>query len=79
MQSAMLSGFALATLASSSSFPATLEVLQAAQFGPALIFAAKFALAWPFAYHALNGIRHLVQYNNVFCYCVTSFIDKVCK
>lgn len=29
--------------------------------GP-LIFAGKFVMAWPFAYHFANGIRHLVSW-----------------
>ena len=40
-------------------FPSAFLSLQSAHFGPALIFAAKFAIAWPFAYHLLNGVRHL--------------------
>ena len=29
------------------------------QVGGPLIFAAKFALAWPVMFHGLNGVRHL--------------------
>ena len=36
-----------------------LQVLQAAQFGPAVIFGVKFILAFPFFFHFANGIRHL--------------------
>ena len=43
------------------SFPSNFLALQNLQFGPSVIFLAKFAIAWPFAYHLLNGIRHLVR------------------
>lgn len=44
--------------------PGTAEALL--QWGAAtvpgpLIFAGKFVMAWPFAYHFANGMRHLVS------------------
>lgn len=61
IQSGALSAFALGSLALSAPFPAYLEALQSAQMGGAMIFAAKFALAWPFTFHLFNGCRHLVN------------------
>nr|ALS04686.1 succinate dehydrogenase cytochrome b560 subunit [Pseudodiaptomus poplesia] len=58
-QSALLTGSAIGVMTMSGTFPALLGSIQAAQFGAPLIFLAKFALAWPFSYHLLNGIRHL--------------------
>ncbi|TRY61474.1 hypothetical protein TCAL_04388 [Tigriopus californicus] len=59
VQSGLLGGFAVGTMILPGTFPQFLDTLTQAHFGPALIFAAKFALAWPFAYHLLNGVRHL--------------------
>ena len=42
-----------------ANFPATFLALQNAHYGPAVIFAAKMAIAWPFSYHLLNGLRHM--------------------
>lgn len=60
IQSGLLGGFAIGTMLLPGTFPQFLETLTQAHFGPALIFTAKFALAWPFTYHLLNGVRHLV-------------------
>merc|ERR1712066_421915 len=59
-QSALLSGAAILALTSKGNFGDALTALQAMQFGGATIFAAKFALAFPFTYPLFNGIRHLI-------------------
>jgi succinate dehydrogenase (ubiquinone) cytochrome b560 subunit len=41
------------------SFPHYLALVNSMHFGGALIFATKFALAWPFMFHFANGLRHL--------------------
>lgn len=40
-------------------FPYYLGFLHSCQFGGAMIFLTKFALAWPFVFHFSNGLRHL--------------------
>ncbi|NXA97636.1 C560 dehydrogenase, partial [Melanocharis versteri] len=52
--------FSLATLLLPEHFPDYLAQVRALSLGPALIFSAKFALAFPLSYHTWNGIRHLV-------------------
>lgn len=37
-----------------------LNMIKDWELGPALITSAKFVLAYPFVYHAVNGVRHLV-------------------
>merc|ERR1712117_579166 len=59
-QSALLSGAAILALTAKGNFGDALTALQAMQFGGATIFAAKFAIAFPFTYHLFNGIRHLI-------------------
>ncbi|XP_076837884.1 succinate dehydrogenase cytochrome b560 subunit, mitochondrial [Brachyhypopomus gauderio] len=54
-----VSAFALSALLLPGSFPDYLDLLHGLAFGPALITASKFALSFPLAYHAFNGIRHL--------------------
>ncbi|KAM4644561.1 succinate dehydrogenase cytochrome b560 subunit, mitochondrial isoform 1-T1 [Amazona ochrocephala] len=51
--------FGLAALVLPQPFPHYLALLKSLSLGPALICSAKFALAFPFSYHAWNGIRHL--------------------
>jgi len=58
-QTGLLYAFAAGVMASQQSFPALLTQLQGQHLGTALVFAAKLAIAWPFAYHLLNGCRHL--------------------
>jgi len=41
-----------------------LNMIKDMNLGPALISSAKFVLAFPLAYHTLNGMRHLVS-----CFC----------
>merc|ERR1719233_1268333 len=36
-----------------------LNMIKDLSLGPVLITSAKFVLAYPLAYHALNGVRHL--------------------
>ena len=60
IQSGILSGAAVAALALPGSFPQYLAMVQDMHLGPAMIFLAKFAIAWPFAFHLFNGCRHLV-------------------
>ena len=42
-----------------ASFPYYLGLLQAAHM-PALVLAGKFIIAFPFSYHLINGMRHLI-------------------
>jgi len=60
MQSAMLSAFAVGAMTLPGTFPMWLGYIQDLHIGAPLIFAAKFALAWPISFHLLNGVRHLV-------------------
>ncbi len=59
-QSALMTGFAVYALTNKGNFGDCLASLQSAHYGSATIFAAKFVVAFPFAYHLLNGCRHLV-------------------
>ena len=56
-----VSGAAILALTAKGNFGDALTALQAMQFGGAAIFAAKFAIAFPFTFHLFNGIRHLVR------------------
>lgn len=38
-----------------------LNMIHDAHLGPAMILCAKFVLAYPLAYHAINAGRHLVS------------------
>lgn len=40
-------------------YPVLLNMVQELHFGPAIIFSAKFLLAWPVMFHLFNGFRHL--------------------
>uniref|UniRef100_A0A8C3GNP2 Succinate dehydrogenase cytochrome b560 subunit, mitochondrial n=1 Tax=Cairina moschata TaxID=8855 RepID=A0A8C3GNP2_CAIMO len=51
--------FSLAALLLPEQFPHYLAVVKSLSLGPALIYSAKFALAFPLSYHTWNGIRHL--------------------
>lgn len=53
--------FSLAALLLPEQFPHYLAVVKSLSLGPALIYSAKFALAFPLSYHTWNGIRHLVS------------------
>lgn len=53
--------FGLAALLLPEQFPHYLAMVKSLSLGPALIYSAKFALAFPFSYHTWNGIRHLVS------------------
>ena len=58
----VMTGFALFPFVTSQSYPAALA--QVAEMGLAaapVLFAAKFALAWPLMFHLFNGLRHLVR------------------
>ncbi|XP_075580503.1 succinate dehydrogenase cytochrome b560 subunit, mitochondrial isoform X5 [Pelecanus crispus] len=52
--------FGLAALLLPEQFPHYLAMVKSLSLGPALIYSAKFALAFPLSYHTWNGIRHLV-------------------
>jgi len=55
-----LYGFAIATMMlPNGSIPQYLNALQHAHLSPGLIFAAKFAIAFPLMFHLCSGIRHL--------------------
>ncbi|XP_077012804.1 succinate dehydrogenase cytochrome b560 subunit, mitochondrial isoform X1 [Tamandua tetradactyla] len=51
--------FGLSALILPGNFESYLELVKSLCLGPALIYTAKFLLAFPLTYHALNGIRHL--------------------
>lgn len=57
--SAGVSLFGLAALFLPGDFTSHLELIKSLSLGPALIYSAKFALAFPLSYHSWNGIRHL--------------------
>lgn len=42
------------------SFPYYLSMLNDAHLSPLIILAAKFLIAFPFSYHLVNGMRHLI-------------------
>jgi len=42
------------------------DMMNASTIGAAALFAAKFSLAFPIAYHACNGVRHLLWDNAKF-------------
>ncbi|XP_034612424.1 succinate dehydrogenase cytochrome b560 subunit, mitochondrial isoform X1 [Trachemys scripta elegans] len=58
--SAGVSLFGLAALILPEQFPYYLAFVKSLSLGPALIYSAKFALAFPITYHTWNGIRHLM-------------------
>ncbi|XP_075226752.1 succinate dehydrogenase cytochrome b560 subunit, mitochondrial-like isoform X2 [Lycorma delicatula] len=41
-------------------YPEAITMIQDAHLNPVLIYGAKFVLAFPFAYHFSNGLRHLI-------------------
>ncbi|XP_075381108.1 succinate dehydrogenase cytochrome b560 subunit, mitochondrial [Mycteria americana] len=51
--------FGLAALLLPEQFPHYLAMVKSLSLGPALIYSAKFALAFPLSYHTWNGVRHL--------------------
>ncbi|OXB61065.1 UNVERIFIED_CONTAM: hypothetical protein H355_014195, partial [Colinus virginianus] len=51
--------FSLAALLLPEQFPHYVATLKSLNLSPALIYSAKFGLAFPFCYHTWNGIRHL--------------------
>lgn len=55
-----LSCFILGAVTLPGSFPYYLGMVEAAHFNPAIILAAKFLIAFPFSYHLVNGMRHLI-------------------
>lgn len=57
--SAGVSLFGLSALVLPGTFESHLELVKSLCLGPALIHTAKFALAFPLAYHTWNGVRHL--------------------
>ncbi|MBN3302903.1 C560 dehydrogenase, partial [Amia calva] len=56
-----ISLFALSALVLPGDFTSHLDLVRSLSLGPALIYSAKFALAFPVMYHSLNGFRHLVS------------------
>jgi len=58
-QNGMLYGLALGAMVLPGNFPYYLGMLEAAHLNPALIFGAKFLVAFPFTYHLCHGLRHL--------------------
>lgn len=59
--SAGVSLFGLSALVLPGHFADYLEFIKSLSLGPALIYSAKFSLAFPLTYHTWNGIRHLVS------------------
>jgi len=57
--SVMLSGFAIGMMCTDSMYPYYLNELAKMEMGFAIIYAAKFAIAFPFMFHTFNGVRHL--------------------
>ncbi|XP_073495372.1 succinate dehydrogenase cytochrome b560 subunit, mitochondrial isoform X2 [Phyllobates terribilis] len=57
--SAGVSLFGLAALVLPGDYASYLDLIKSLSLGPALIYSAKFAIAFPVMYHTLNGIRHL--------------------
>ncbi|KAM6948623.1 succinate dehydrogenase cytochrome b560 subunit, mitochondrial [Aplochiton taeniatus] len=55
-----ISAFAALALVLPGDFPLYLDLVHSLSFGPALLSATKFALAFPVSYHTYNGIRHLI-------------------
>ncbi|KAJ1081438.1 hypothetical protein NDU88_001620 [Pleurodeles waltl] len=51
--------FGVAALLLPGDFASYLDLVKSLSLGPALIYSAKFALAFPLMYHTWNGIRHL--------------------
>ncbi|XP_040268478.1 succinate dehydrogenase cytochrome b560 subunit, mitochondrial [Bufo bufo] len=51
--------FGLAALVLPGDYASYLELIKSLSLGPALIYSAKFAIAFPFMYHTWNGVRHL--------------------
>nr|XP_020653066.1 succinate dehydrogenase cytochrome b560 subunit, mitochondrial [Pogona vitticeps] len=51
--------FGLSALVLPGHFEDYLEFIRSLHLNPALIYAAKFTLAFPLTYHTWNGIRHL--------------------
>ncbi|XP_063002162.1 succinate dehydrogenase cytochrome b560 subunit, mitochondrial [Elgaria multicarinata webbii] len=51
--------FGLSALVLPGHFGDYLELVKSLSLGPAIIYSAKFALAFPLTYHTWNGIRHL--------------------
>ena len=75
-QSGIMYGYALLAVASAQNHAALLAQVQSFGFGPAVITAAKFAIAWPFVYHLFNGLRHLVSFAyNVANFCLILTIN----
>ncbi|XP_054443831.1 succinate dehydrogenase cytochrome b560 subunit, mitochondrial [Pteronotus mesoamericanus] len=52
--------FGLSALVLPGNFESHLELVKSLGLGPALTHTAKFALAFPLAYHTWNGVRHLM-------------------
>lgn len=59
MMSCMLSGFGIGMMCLPASFPYYIGLLSSTHYGAALMFGAKFCVAFPFSFHVFNGIRHL--------------------
>ena len=55
----MLYGYALAYLVAPTTFDSTHVIEFIAGMPDAVKYAGKFILAAPFAFHSLNGLRHL--------------------
>ncbi|XP_046631907.1 succinate dehydrogenase cytochrome b560 subunit, mitochondrial-like [Daphnia pulicaria] len=58
-QNGLMYGLAIGAMVLPASFPHYLGMLEAAHL-PLVVLAGKFLIAFPFSYHLINGMRHLV-------------------
>ncbi|KNC72956.1 hypothetical protein SARC_14484 [Sphaeroforma arctica JP610] len=52
--------FGIGTMVAGKPFAEILEDIKKLEIPPACFYATKFVLAWPFVYHTVNGVRHMV-------------------
>lgn len=57
--SVMLTSFGFGTWMLDGSYPYYLNMLAQMEMGFAVIYTAKFLIAFPFLFHTFNGVRHL--------------------
>ena len=60
-QTLAFSGMCVALAASPYDFPTYAQAIADLDLAPQVAYGIKWALAFPFAYHSLNGFRHLVR------------------
>eukprot|EP01134_Creolimax_fragrantissima_P003928 CFRG3928T1 len=52
--------FGIGTMVAQMPFEDIIKEVKAMNIPTGCVYAAKFILTWPFAYHTVNGVRHLV-------------------